>query len=268
MDKELNMACKGWMNQFNADIKSKVEVLLKESDTTPEELAEVIGVSAEEIYDILDNNGENISIETLVKVFMVLGFAIEIKPIEMTPLGSYDNINPHVMFDEEPIENDEEPITPRPNPFTHPRTPRGFGREIPRPNHMPSREEMDREFMRRPPMGMPRFTPPTFTRREEPKSPFETMDDERLKRIIRHELWDSEIDLNRASHRELVNFLTEKDKRKQEVLRRDKEQKKASEEMERDPQVADFVKRMKKNIKDNPQFRSYMKNFLKNLDEE
>jgi uncharacterized membrane-anchored protein YjiN (DUF445 family) len=131
---------------------------------------------------------------------------------------------------------------------------------------------MEREFERRHPMGgMPPFPPrneaPRFTRREESQSPFETMDDERMKRIIRHELWDSEINLNTASHRDLVNFLTEKDKRKQEIARRDKQEKEV-EELERDPQVADFVKRMKKNIKDNPQFRSYMKNFLNNLDEE
>lgn len=259
-----------WINQYKADIQSKVEKFLNENESTPEELAEVIDVDVEEIYDILEGNGENISVETFGKLLLASGFALAIEPIEQTPLGSYDNVNPHVMHEPQR----EERRVPRPNPFMQPRgmnfPPRDFD-----PSRIPPhvREEMDREFERRHPMGgMPPFPPrheeaPRFTRREEPQSPFETMDDERMKRIIRHELWDSEINLNIASHRDLVKFLTEKDRRKQEVLRRDKQDKEV-EELERDPQVADFVKRMKKNIKDNPQFRSYMKNFLNNLDEE
>ena len=259
-----------WINQYKADIQSKVEKFLNENESTPEELAEVIDVDVEEIYDILEGNGENISVETFGKLLLASGFALAIDPIEQTPLGNYDNVNPHVMHEPQR----EERRVPRPNPFMQPRgmnfPPRDFD-----PSRIPPhvREEMDREFERRHPMGgMPPFPPrheeaPRFTRREEPQSPFETMDDERMKRIIRHELWDSEINLNTASHRDLVKFLTEKDRRKQEVLRRDKQDKEV-EELERDPQVADFVKRMKKNIKDNPQFRSYMKNFLNNLDEE
>ena len=41
-----------------------------------------------------------------------------------------------------------------------------------------------------------------------------------------------------------------------------------NEELERDPKVAAFVKNVKKSIKENPQFRSYMKQFLNKLDEE
>jgi hypothetical protein len=107
--------------------------------------------------------------------------------------------------------------------------------------------------------------PPHFAHQEpqRPTSPFAMMGCDELAKIIRKKLWDSEIDLNTASKAELVHFLEEKDKRMKEFARRDK-----NEEFERDPQVADFVKRMKQNIKDNPQFRSYMKNFLNKLDEE
>ena len=260
MDRELAMASQNWMNQFNADIKSKVENLLDENDSTPEELAEAIGVDVDEIYDILEGEGENISIETLIKAFMVLGFAIEIKPIEETPLGSYDNVNPHVMDRREA----------RPNPFMHPCPPRGM-HGMPHhfdPNDIPPhvREEMDREFERRHQMGdVPPFNPrheeaPRFRHAEKPKSPFAVMGREELSRIIRNKLWDSEIDLNNAPTEALVRFLEEKDKRMKSL--------KKNEELERDPQVAQFVKNMKKNIKENPQFRAYMKNFLNNLDEE
>lgn len=269
MDREFENAAKCWLNQCGADLKNKVENLLDENDSNPVELAEEINVEEEEIYGILEGDVESISVDTLIRVFMVLGLAVEVRPIEETPLGGYDNVNPHVMRQPQSEERRE----PRQNPFVQPPVPHGMGRNFPPRDFDPSRipphvrEEMEREFERRHPMGDIRDIPPFNPRREAPQSPFETMDDERMKRIIRHELWDSEINLNTASHRDLVKFLTEKDKRKQEIARRDKQEKEV-EELERDPQVADFVKRMKKNIKDNPQFRSYMKNFLNNLDEE
>ena len=43
-------------------------------------------------------------------------------------------------------------------------------------------------------------------------------------------------------------FLEEKDKRMQQVIRRER----GNEELERDPQVANFIKEMRKNIKENP----------------
>ena len=265
-----------WINQYKADIQSKVSNFLKENDATPEDLAEVVDVPVEEIYDILNGNGEEISVETFGKLLLASGFALAIEPIEQTPLRTYDNVNPHVMHEPQR----EERSATRPNPFTHPCMSNGFGMS-PRggfgmpphdfdPSRIPPhvREQFERDMNMEHHQTTPRNESPRFTRREVPQSPFENMDDERMKRIIRHELWDSEINLNTASHRDLVNFLTEKNKRKQEVLRRDKEEKSRIEELERDPQVAEFVKNMKKNIKDNPQFRSYMKNFLKNLDED
>ena len=258
MDREFEFAAKGWLGQYKADIKSKVENLLDENDACPEELAEEINVEVEEIYDILDGNAENISVDTLIRVFMVLGLAVEIKPIEQTPLGGYDNVNPHVM--REPQR--EERRAPQPNPFTRPKGGLG-GRDFmppfpPRdfdniPPHV--REEMDREFERRSPIGRP------MPRREEtPKSPFALMGREELCRIIRNKLWDSEIDIENAPKDALVRFLEEKDKRMKAI--------KKTEEVERDPKVAEFVKSMKKTIKENPQFRAYMKNFLGQLDAE
>ena len=261
MDREFENAAKGWLAQCSADIKSKIENLLNESEGTPEELAEEINVDVEEIYDILDGNIEYISVDTLIRVFMVLGLAVEVKPIEETPLGSYDNVNPQVL--REPYA--EERRTPRPNPFMRQRgefTPNG-GMPFPPPSFEDIAPHVRREFERRHPMPhvptMPRQT-------DRPSSPFATMSCEEMSNIIHKKLWDSEIDLNSASREELVKFLEDKDKRMKAVMRGEQERK-SVEELERDPQVADFVKRMKQNIKDNPQFRSYMKNFLNKLDE-
>ncbi len=252
MDREFEFAAKGWLAQYKPDIKSKVENLLDENDACPEELAEQINVDIEEIYDILDGNAENISVDTLVRVFMVLGLAVEIKPIEQTPLGGYDNVNPHVMRE------------PQPNPFARPKGGRDFippfpprFEDIPK-NEMEEMEEMEREFERRhpiPPMGRP-----MPKHEEQPSSPFALMSREELCRIVRKHLWESEIDLDAASKVQLVRFLEAKDKRMKEF--------KKGEDLERDPKVADFVKNMKKTIKENPQFRAYMKNFLGQLDTE
>lgn len=263
MDREFENAAKCWLAQCGADIKSKIENLLDENDSNPVELAEEINVAEEDIYAILEGDVENISVDTLIRVFMVLGLAVEVKPIEQTPLGGYDNVNPHVMH-----EPHFERRAPQPNPFT---CQHGMARnpQMPFPPHFASDEE---EEMERPVDRMGRGMNPQmpflghFEHRQAPQrpsSPFAMMSRDELTKIIRKKLWDSEIDLNSASNKELVRFLEAKDKRMKEFARKDN-----AEEFERDPQVADFVKRMKKNIKDNPQFRSYMKNFLNKLDEE
>jgi predicted XRE-type DNA-binding protein len=280
MDKNFEIAAKNWIEQYSADIMEKVENLLNENDSTPEELANVIGVDTEEIYDILDGNGENISIETLIKVFMVLGFAIEIKPIEETPLGSYDNVNPHVMHEPQHEERREPqpspfncppmgmPIPPH-NPYGMQMPPRGFD---PRnmPPHIREKVERDLGIRDREPQARPQRP---FVRRERPQeeetptSPFALMGREELVKIINKHLWDSEIDTENAPKLALVRFLEEKDKRMQAAKRRESEEKEIK-ELENDPKVANFINKMKSTYKKNPQFRSYVKNFLGNLEEE
>lgn len=273
MDRNFEFAAKNWIEQYSADIMEKVENFLNENDSTPEELAEVIDVDTEEIYDILDGNGENISIETLIKVFMVLGFAIEIKPIEQTPLESYDNVNPHVMREQER----EEVRAPRPNPFMRPpmdmpMPPRGFDpRNI--PPHVREKIERDlgigeeREPQPRPHRPIMHNERPMTRHEETPSSPFAMMGRNELVKIITKHLWDSEIDIENASNHALVRFLEEKDKRMQAAKRRESEEREIR-ELENDPKVANFINKMKDTYKKNPQFRSYVKNFLGNLDEE
>jgi len=266
MDKNFEFAAENWVEQYNADIMEKVMNLLNENDSTPEELAETINVDVEEIYDILDGNGENIDIRTLVKVFLVLGFAIEIKPIEQTPLGSYENVNPHVMREPQ----HEEVHATRPNPFMRPpmgmpMPPRGFDpRNI--PPHVRERVERDLGIgeEREP---QPRPYRPMSRREETPTSPFALMGRDELVKIITKHLWDSEIDVENAPKTALVRFLEEKDKRMKASKRMENEEREMK-ELENDPKVADFISKMKSTYKKNPQFRSYVKNFLGNLEDE
>ena len=237
MDKNFEFAVNGWLNQYTADIKTKVENFLTENNVSPEEFAEVIGADDDEIYDILGGNGEVISIETLIKVFMVLGLAIEIHPIEETPLGDYGNINPQVMRHQRP----------RPNPFMH--------------QGMPPMGDFT-------PNGVPPFMRPPMPRREAtPSSPFASKSREELCNIIRDKIWDSEIDLESASKDALVRFLDEKDRRIKSLRNRPRTAI-PQEEVEQDPNVVKFIKNMQNSIQTNPQFKAYMKNFLKNLNTE
>ena len=265
MDRNFELAAKNWLDQCSADLKGKIEGLLDENNSSPEELADAINVETEEIYSILEGDVENISVETLVKAFMVLGLAVEIKPIAATPLRTYNNVNPHVMRDinvEGPEEEEEEfevpqHRAPRPNPFSRPMPPMGGGFD---PNRIPPhiRERIERDFgMGHEPSPAP--VAPRMKRPEAPTSPFATKSREELAHIIRKHLWDSEIDINTASREALVRFLDEKDNRKKAFER--------NESVENDPRVADFIKSMKKGIKENPQLRSYINQFLKNVEE-
>lgn len=255
MDRDFENAANLWLGQYKADIQSKVKDFLEENEASPEELAEEINVDVEEIHDILDGNSEGISVNTLIRVFMTLGLAVEIKPIEETPLGGYDNVNPHVMREPQFMEE----RVPQPNVFNHP--PMG----MPIPPHYP--------------YGTPtrgfgaEHLPPFLRKRVEPKresapsSPFALMGREELVRIIKKHLWDSEIDTDNASNVALVRFLEDKDKRMKEVKRMEHDEREMR-ELENDPKVVNFINKMKDTCKKNPQFRSYVNRFMENLEKE
>ena len=81
MDREFEFTAKGWLREYKADIKSKIENLLDENEATPEELAEEINVDVEEIHDILDGHAENISVDTLIRAFMFLVSQLRLSPL-------------------------------------------------------------------------------------------------------------------------------------------------------------------------------------------
>ena len=267
MDRDFENAANLWLGQYKTDIQSKVKDFLDENEASPEELAEEINVDVEEIHDILDGNSEGISVNTLIRVFMTLGLAVEIKPIEETPLGGYDNVNPHVMREPQFMEE----RVPQPNVFNHP--PMG----IPRPPHNPflcERVEPKPNLFNHPPMGMPRPPHNPFLRKgvepkreSAPSSPFALMGREELVRIIKKHLWDSEIDTDNASNVALVRFLEDKDKRMKEVKRMEHDEREMR-ELENDPKVVNFINKMKDTCKKNPQFRSYVNRFMENLEKE
>ena len=107
-----------------------------------------------------------------------------------------------------------------------------------------------------------RFAPkhPQMRKEEAPRrevSPFESKSTDELIRIIKERLWDSEINLNRASKAELVAFLDEKNKRMTEYKR--------MKALEEDPKVNEFKSKMKNTLHNNPHLREWAKKFLGEL---
>ena len=274
---QLQKLASEWTRMAKNDIRNKVISFMREVDASERELAYVLAISDGELKQILEGNGE-ITLSTFAKLLIATGNALEIKPIEDTPISDYENI---------PTEEEFERPLPRPNVFARqkpqPMQPQfgrpNFSRPIP-PMHEedgndfipPMPEELRRAMEERydRPVHSPeqprdeygRFAPkhPQMHKEEAPRrevSPFESKSTDELVKIIRERLWDSEINLNRASKEELVAFLDEKNKRMTEYKR--------MKALEEDPKVNEFKSKMKNTLHNNPHLREWAKKFLGEL---
>lgn len=276
---QLQRLASEWTRMAKNDIRNKVISFMREVDASERELAYVLAISDGELKQILEGNGE-ITLSTFAKLLIATGNALEIKPIEDTPIGDYENI---------PTEEEFEHPLPRPNVFARPKPqpirPQ-FGRpSFSRPTPPIHEEDIDEDEMNFiPPMpeelrrameeryGRPvhrpeqprdehgRFAPKRPVREEAPRrevSPFESKSTDELEKIIRERLWDSEIDLNRASKAELVAFLDEKNKRMTQYKR--------MKALEEDPKVNEFKNKLKNTLNNNPHLREWTKKFLGEL---
>ena len=274
---QLQKLASEWTRMAKNDIRNKVISFMREVDASERELAYVLAISDGELKQILEGNGE-ITLSTFAKLLIATGNALEIKPIEDTPIGDYENI---------PTEEEFEHPLPRPNVFARPK-PQPMRPQFGRPSFSrpipPMHEEDGNDFI--PPMpeelrrameeryGRPvhrpeqprdeygRFAPkhPQMHKEEAPRrevSPFESKSTDELVKIIRERLWDSEINLNRASKAELVAFLDEKNKRMTEYKR--------MKALEEDPKVNEFKSKMKNTLHNNPHLREWAKKFLGEL---
>lgn len=276
---QLQRLASEWVRMAKNDIRKKVIDFMREVDASPRELAYHLAMSEGELQQITEGNGE-ITLTTFAKLLIATGNALEIKPIDETPIGDYENL---------PREEEFERPLPRPNVFERPRHQMNhpqfgrpsFSRLVP-PIHD---EDENRSIFDRVDFGsmhqameeretngdMPthrsaqprdehgRFIPrqarrEEVTRHEIPTSPFASMGTDELVKIIRERLWDSEINLATASKNDLVKFLDEKNKRMTEFKR--------MKALENDPKVNEFIGRMKTTFKNNPHLRDWAKKIL------
>ena len=274
---QLQRLASEWTRMAKNDIRNKVISFMREVDASERELAYVLAISDGELKQIIEGNGE-ISLSTFAKLLIATGNALEIKPIEDTPIGDYENI---------PTEEEFERPLPRPNVFARPK-PQPMQPQFGRPSFSrptpPMHEEDENDFIPPIPEGLRRemeerygrpvhrpeqprdeygrFAPkhPQMHKEETPRrevSPFESKSTDELVKIIRERLWDSEINLNRASKAELVAFLDEKNKRMSEYKR--------MRALEEDPKVNEFKSKMKNTLHNNPHLREWAKKFLGEL---
>lgn len=242
-----------WTRMAKNDIRNKVIEFMNEVNTNPQELAYALTISEGELQQILEGNGE-ITLSTFAKLLIATGNALEIKPIEETPLGCYQNMPP-----EEPRpamhfgrENRETMAPDMP-----------FGRP-PFPPHRPldfddhfgtDEDEFGSIFARRNRDTRENARPTQHaTTQRAPQSKFRMMERPQLVEIINNNLWESEIDINHSSTEDLMSFLEEKDKRINEIKR--------ARENNADPAVIRFKERINESLKSNPHLREYLKNLL------
>lgn len=108
--KTLQASASEWARQAKNDIRNKVMEFMDEMDTSREELAYALAISDGELEQILSGNGE-ITLTTLAKLLIATGNALEIKPVEETPL-EIDEFGAPI-----PPENEEDRVPPLRKPW-------------------------------------------------------------------------------------------------------------------------------------------------------
>ena len=266
-----------WLAQALEDISGKVNEFCRETNGTPKDIAGILNIPIEELRGVLNKTSSNMSLLTFAKLLIATGHALDIKPLREAPMA------PHDAFNHMP----PPPPMPRRNVFSEPHTTReipSFARppkpqtcdfedefedeldddllELetitpPRPQRREMRETpQPRHFVRREPSPYPQPSAPTPPRGR--VSPFEDKSATELIGIIRERLWDSEIDLTRASKSDLVKFLDNKDKLMREYRH--------NRELEQDPKINEFKEGLKKTIEENPQLKEWIHNFAKSFE--
>lgn len=167
------------------------------------QLAHVLGINEGHMNEIVRGTAQ-LNVDDLSKILVALDLAVEIKPVSMTPVGGYGDGFP---LGKMPRGGKKSPM-----PFGGPMPPMPFGGPMPFP-HEPFAEPAEPQprdergrFVRR------NATATTYRPSAVPNGgEFEMLSDDELKDIILRNLWDGEIDVNRASHGELAAFVNRKD---------------------------------------------------------
>lgn len=206
---ELLVEATKWANDAKNELKKKVEDFIETTGSSEEELAGVLGISLGEMEQILHGNGE-VTITTLSKLLVATNNAVEIKPVEETPIGRYGTAttthehpsNQFLRATATPPSRDELPegrFTPHVNPsqFDFDDDIDDFGDGLDEEIGDGFDEEIDEDMYR----------------------VYGSLDDETLCDMIRRNLWTEEINTETASHDELTRFLCKKEMEMAEIMR-------------------------------------------------
>lgn len=265
---QIQEAATYWLQQAKGDLRNKINQVLQMSRTTPQVLADSLGVPTDQIVRIIHGDG-NISLETFAKILIATDNAIQITPVAFTPIGGYTDGPQMEERDDGPsFDGDFPPIPEGVNP-------RDF-RRMPPPPPPPS------DFFARKPFGGETLRPmggfrapnqhrqdPHPHRQERPSAPpFASMSREELEKLITSKLWDNEIDIDNASRAELIRFLEEKDRRfkamkSEEAAHRHGHHSQDGEERKMPEGVETLRSKLKSQLRKNPSLRSILEDLLK-----
>ena len=265
------------------DLRNQVKKFMTEANTTESEFAYALGISEGELQQILNGNGE-ITLTTFAKILIATGNALQILPIKDTPMGRYDNFGRgglHGMpipprfgaptrcdenfdneFDDDYSDDDFDDVDDGNNDeceslFDRPC--HGFDGHHPNCSHRvpPHRPSEDR------PTRIPSH------------SPFASMTRDKLKEIIKNKLWDSEIDIERVTFKDLVDFLDKKDaqiralkdarrnaSRNEERREEPRQQTRHPSSTSMEPHLERFKNSLKRQVQENPAIKDFLKSII------
>jgi len=210
-------------NQLKTHLRRAVSEFLRAQRVTQNELSYVLGITTNEMNQILEGDA-NVTVDTLSKLLVATDLAVEIKPVRNTPLGGYGPKMPRSGGfpgpNGIPVDENGRPLPPPPG-FPRPEFMRGPG-EWGRPQReerAADRQEVPMETEEQPRDEHGRFARKgngAHRRASRPEqrndNPYFGMPDADLINIIRSNIWDGEIDVNRATHQQLAEFVTEKER--------------------------------------------------------
>lgn len=228
---ELLQVAQSNASQLKGHLRKAVNNFLSTQRVSPEELAYVLGITNEEMRQILEGNG-NITVDALSKLLVATDMAVEIKPVRNTPLGGYGKGMPrsggYPGPGGIPVDENGRPLPPPPGwpapgfmggmpvppavggrKTRKTRTEEGT-QEIPMETTGPVRDEHGR-FVKRTAAPAPHRRTAT-QRPAAPENPYLGIGTAELVNIIRQNIWDGEIDVNNATHEQLAAFVANKER--------------------------------------------------------
>jgi len=210
-------------NQLKGHLRKAIGDFLNMQRVTPEELAYVLGITNDEMHQILDGDG-NVTVDVLSKLLVATDMAVEIKPVRKTPLGAYGHGMPRSGGFPGPggipVDENGRPLPPPPgfNPELMGRMPapgqferpRDAMREVPMETSLPKRDAHGR-FVKKS-TNTTRRQSATQRPAAQAENPYVNVPAAELVNIIRQNIWDGEINVNNATHDELAAFVANKER--------------------------------------------------------
>lgn len=210
-------------NQMKSHLRKAVSDFLHTQRVTPEELAYVLGITNNEMKQILEGDA-NVTVDTLSKLLVATDLVVEIKPIRNTPLGGYSRNMPRSGGfpgpNGIPVDENGRPLPPPPGFPSFPggfpprgAQPREDRQEVPMETTGPKRDAHGRFVKKSATAGSAhRHEPSPAAPTQAPANSYAAMPDVELINIIRQNIWDGEINTDTATHQQLAEFVANKER--------------------------------------------------------